>query len=127
MAEGFLHSFDPALEVFSAGTDPSGALHPLAIKVMAEEGVDIGANTPKSVELFLGRPFDWVVTVCDGAKESCPVFTGTVGHRLHIGFEDPAEASGTEEEQLQVFRRVRNGIKERFGEFYQQNIKGGRR
>jgi len=125
MAEGFLHSFDPSLEVFSAGTEPSGALHPLAVKVMAEEGVDIAANSPKSVELFLGRPFDWVVTVCDGAKESCPVFTGQVGHRLHIGFEDPAEAVGTHEEKLRVFRRVRDGIKKQFGEFYQQNVKGG--
>ncbi|KAA6233094.1 arsenate reductase ArsC [Chlorobium phaeovibrioides] len=125
MAEGFLHSFDPSLEVFSAGTEPSGALHPLAVKVMAEEGVDIAANSPKSVELFLGRSFDWVVTVCDGAKESCPVFTGQVGHRLHIGFEDPAEAVGTHEEKLRVFRRVRDGIKKQFGEFYQQNVKGG--
>lgn len=125
MAEGFLRSFDPELEVASAGTVPSGAVHPLAVRVMREAGVDISGHRPKSVEGFLRRPFDFVVTVCDGAKESCPLFTGMVGKRLHIGFEDPAEATGTEEEVLGVFRRVRDGIRERFAAFYNQEIKGG--
>ncbi|ABB24557.1 arsenate reductase ArsC [Pelodictyon luteolum] len=124
MAEGFLRSFDLDLEVYSAGTEPSGTVHPMAIKAMAEEGIDISGARPKSVDGFLSRPFDFVVTVCDGARESCPVFTGKVGKRLHIGFEDPAMASGTEAEVLKVFRSVRDLIKEGFGEFYRNDIKG---
>ncbi|KZK73578.1 MAG: protein tyrosine phosphatase [Pelodictyon luteolum] len=124
MAEGFLRSFDLDLEVYSAGTEPSGTVHPMAVKVMAEEGIDLSGASPKSVDGFLSRPFDYVVTVCDGANESCPVFSGRVGKRLHIGFEDPAGASGTEEEVLKVFRSVRDLIKQGFGEFYRNDIKG---
>ncbi len=125
MAEGFLRSFDPELEVFSAGTKPAEAVHPLAVAVMREEWIDIGGYRPKSVDAFTSRPFDWVVTVCDGAKESCPVFTGEVRHRVHIGFDDPAEAEGSREEQLAVFRRVRNEINLRFRRFCNEMQKGG--
>ena len=111
MAEGILQSIDQTLEVFSAGTIPAAAVHPKAITVMKEIGVDLSTHAPKSVDRFLPQSFDYVITVCDHAKETCPVFLGTVTHRLHIGFRDPAEATGTEEEQLAVFRSVRDEIR----------------
>ena len=83
-----------------------------------EEWIDISLHKPKSVDEFLQRPFDYVITVCDAANESCPLFTGQVEHRLHIGFDDPAEAKGTQEEILAVFRRVRNEINQQFRQFY---------
>ncbi|EAT58386.1 arsenate reductase ArsC [Chlorobium ferrooxidans] len=122
MAEGFLRSFDTNLEVFSAGTKPAAAVHPMAIKVMREEWVDISTHRPKSVDEFLEKAFDYVITVCDGANESCPTFFGEVAHRLHIGFDDPAEATGTKEEILAVFRRVRDEINVRFRQFYNENL-----
>lgn len=123
MAEAFLKSFDDKLEVHSAGTDPSRFVHPIAIKVMQEVGIDISENTPKSVDVFLNESFDYVITVCGGAKESCPAFMGSVKNKLHIGFDDPAEAVGTEEEVLAEFRRIRDEIKIGFNEFYNKNIK----
>ncbi|RXK84581.1 arsenate reductase ArsC [Chlorobaculum sp. 24CR] len=124
MAEGFLRSFDHELEVFSAGTIPAGEVHPLAVQVMREKGIDLSANRPKSVDEFLSRPFDYVVTVCDGANESCPMFSGEVKQRLHIGFDDPAGATGSSDEVLAVFRRVRDEIEARFSEFYRETIRG---
>lgn len=124
MAEGFLRSFDPELEVFSAGTIPASEVHPLAVQVMREKGIDLSANRPKKVDEFLAKPFDYVVTVCDGAKESCPLFTGQVKHRQHIGFDDPAAATGTNEEVLAEFRRVRDEIEQGFGNFYRETIRG---
>lgn len=118
MVEGFLKSFDQELEVFSAGTKPSFKVHPKAIKVMNEIGIDLSKNFPKMVDQFLNEPFDYVITVCDNAKETCPVFIGKVGKQLHIGFEDPAEATGTEEEILNTFRRIRDEIKTEFYQFY---------
>ncbi len=120
MAEGFLRSFDSNLEVFSAGTIAEGKVNPHAAKVMKEVGIDITTQTSDSVKLFLDENFDYVVTVCDGAKEVCPVFTGNVKNRVHLGFEDPASAKGTEEEVLPLYRKVRDQIKERFYEFYKQ-------
>jgi arsenate reductase len=99
-------------------------VHPLAVKVMREEWVDISTNLPKSVDTFLEKAFDYVITVCDGANDSCPVFIGKVEHRLHIGFDDPAEAEGTKEEVLATFRRVRDEINQRFRQFYNENLKG---
>ncbi len=118
IAEGFLKSFDSELEVYSAGTNPSKQVHPKAIQVMKEVGIDLSKNFPKMVDKFLNESFDFVVTVCDNAKETCPVFIGKVGKQLHIGFEDPADATGTEEEILSVFRKVRDEIKKDFYEFY---------
>ena len=118
MAEGFLKSFNPDFEVYSAGTYPSTIVHPKAIKVMNEVGIDLSKNYPKSVNQFLKESFDYVITVCDNAKETCPIFIGNVGKQLHIGFEDPAEALGTEEVILSVFRKVRDEIKKEFYEFY---------
>ncbi|MCF7902900.1 MAG: arsenate reductase ArsC [Candidatus Marinimicrobia bacterium] len=120
MAEAFLESFDDNLIVYSAGTKPSGEVHPLAVRVMGEIGIDMSHGKPKDVEQFLDDPFDYVITVCDHAKETCPVFTGKVKQRLHLGFEDPAEASGTADEKLDVFRRIRNEIRETFENFYNE-------
>lgn len=118
MAEGFLKSFDPKLEVYSAGTNPSKSVNPIAIKVMNEAGINLSKNVTKNADQFINDSFDYVITVCDNAKETCPVFLGKVGKQLHIGFEDPADAAGTEEEILIVFRKVRDNIKKVFEEFY---------
>lgn len=118
MAEGFLKSFDSRFEVFSAGTHPAQKSNTYAILVMKEMGIDISQNKPKSVDLFLDKPFDYVITVCDDAKESCPYFSGPVRHRLHIGFEDPAKAKGSEAEIMKEYRKIRDQIKEEFLKFY---------
>ena len=122
MAEGFLKSFDSSLEVFSAGTKTASRVHPKAIQVMSEIGIDLSKNYPKTVEQFLSQPFDYVITVCGNAKETCPVFIGDVKHRLHIGFDDPADATGTEEKILVEFRRVRDEIKNDFFKFYSDEL-----
>jgi arsenate reductase len=117
MAAGFLRSFNVNLEVHSAGTHPAKSVSRGAITAMAELGIDISHSVPTSVDRYLGQSFDWVITVCDNARESCPVFRGTVGRHLHIGFDDPAEATGTAEQVLSEFRRVRDEIQVRFREF----------
>jgi arsenate reductase len=122
MAEGFLKSFNSKSEVYSAGTAAEGKVNPYAVKVMKEVGIDISQQISEPVEKYLGQNFDYVVTVCNGAKEVCPVFTGEVKHRLHIGFEDPANARGTEKEILPVYRKVRDQIKEQFFNFYKYNL-----
>lgn len=122
MAEGFLKSFDPNLEVHSAGTEPAQQVHPKAVQVMGEQGIDLSGNVPQRVDEFLSRPFDYVITVCDHARETCPVFTGEVHQRLHMGFDDPAAAQGSEAEILSVFRRVRDEIQLRFFQFYKTHI-----
>ena len=123
MGEGFLNSFDPKIKAVSAGTEPSNEVHPKAIQVMQEIGLDISDGKPKSVNEFLNESFDYVITVCGGAKETCPMFTGEVKHRIHIGFDDPAEAEGSEEFVISEFRRIRDEIKRDFFEFYNENIK----
>jgi arsenate reductase len=111
MAEGLLRYFgNGKFEVYSAGTNPS-FVHPLAIEAMNEIGIDISWHRSKSVMEFIGQSFDYVITVCDKAKESCPTFPGDV-KRIHWSFEDPAEASGPKEERMRVFRKVRDQIKE---------------
>jgi arsenate reductase len=112
MAEGlFRHFAGDSFEVLSAGIKPT-QVNPLAVKVMGEIGIDISGQRSKSVTGFLNDKFDYVITVCDSARRTCPVFPGEY-ERLHWNLEDPAEAQGTEEERLIVFRRVRNKIKER--------------
>ena len=123
MAEGFLKSFDTRLEVYSAGTKPSDQVNPKAIQMMKEVGIDLSKNFPKNVEQFLNGSFDYVITVCDHAKETCPLFIGKVGKQLHLGFEDPAEATGTEPEIFSKFRKVRDEIKNEFFEFYKENLR----
>jgi arsenate reductase (thioredoxin) len=123
MAEGFLRSFDAGLEVHSAGTRPAERVHPAAVRAMTEVGIDIGGQRPKSVAQYLGERFDVVLTVCDHANQTCPVFTGQVGRRVHIGFEDPAAVEGSEEEVLAAFRRVRDEIGERLRRFYEAELR----
>lgn len=118
MAHGFLQSFDKRLDVHSAGTRPAAHVKPKAVEVMMEAGVDISAHTPKSVDIYLNEPWDYVITVCGGANETCPMFTGEVGKRLHIGFDDPSDAVGSDEFVMSEFRRVRDEIKEGFERFY---------
>lgn len=123
MAEGLLGSLDPRLEVHSAGTVPAENVHPLAIRVMQEIDVPIADGAPKNVSQFLDQAFDYVITVCDDADQNCPYFRGEVGKRMHIGFEDPAKATGTEAEVLGIFRACRDQIKARFGELYEREMK----
>jgi len=123
MAHGFLQSFDPNIIVRSAGTEASGKLNPKAVAVMKEAGIDISNHTSDSVDLYLGEEWDYVITVCGGANESCPAFTGKVKHRLHMGFDDPSHAVGTDEFIRSEFIRVRDEIKEGFYELYIGQIK----
>jgi arsenate reductase (thioredoxin) len=123
MAQSFLQSFDQDIEVHSAGTEASGKLNPQAVTVMKEIGIDISHHTSDPVEKYLGQEWDFVITVCGGANEACPAFLGKVKHRLHIGFEDPSEATGTDEFIWSEFRRVRDEIKEEFRRFYRENIR----
>jgi arsenate reductase len=117
MAEAILRSLDPALEVYGAGTIPAVRVHPKAVAVMNEIGISLEGHRPKRVDEFIKQSFDYVITVCDHVRESCPVFTGVVKHRLHISFDDPAEACGSEEEVLAVFRRIRDEIRKRLDQF----------
>ena len=123
MAHGLLQSFDKDLKVFSAGTKPAEKVNPLAVKVIREIGVDISGHTPHNVEEYLNEPWDYVITVCGGANESCPAFVGYVKHRIHIGFDDPSDAIGSEAYIMSEFRRVRNEIAKRFEAFYKGSQK----
>lgn len=123
MAHGFLQSFDKYLTVCSAGTNPASEINEKAILVMKEVGIDISNHRPKSVDSFIHEVWDYVITVCDDANETCPVFLGKVNHRLHIGFEDPSKVKGTEEHIWSEFRRVRDEIKYKFNELYLKQIK----
>ena len=122
IAEGYLRSFDPRLDVESAGSRPTERVNPYAIRVMDEVGIDLSAGHPKNVDQFLGDAIDYVITVCGNAERDCPAFIGEVKNRLHIGFPDPADATGTEEEILDVFRKSRDEIKRRFREFFEQEV-----
>jgi arsenate reductase (thioredoxin) len=116
MAEGlFRHEGGDRYEVFSAGTRPS-RVRPEAIAVLAEIGIDISGQRSKSVDEFIGQPLDLVITVCDNAKEACPVFPGQT-RRLHWPFEDPAGTEGSEDERKAEFRRVRDQIQKRIQAF----------
>lgn len=123
MAHGYLQSFDEKIEVQSAGTIPAAQINQKAVKVMKEAGIDISHHTPKPVDKFLNDEWDYVITVCDDAKETCPVFTGKVKHRLHIGFEDPSHITGPEEFILSEFQRVRDLIKNEFYKLFINTIK----
>ncbi|MBC8458175.1 MAG: arsenate reductase ArsC [Deltaproteobacteria bacterium] len=110
MAEGILRFLKPSWEIFSAGTRPEKEVNPRTVNVMQEIGLDISSHYPKSVDEFVGKSFDFVITVCDNARENCPLITGTVGKRLHIGFEDPATAKGNAEEIISTYRKIRDQI-----------------
>ena len=114
LAEGILHAAaGDLLNVQSAGSKPAGGVHPLAVRVMKEIGIDISGHHSKSLNEFLQQPVETVITVCGNMDQVCPVFPGQV-NRHHWGFDDPARATGTEEEKLAVFRRVRDEIKKVF-------------
>jgi arsenate reductase len=114
LAEGILqHALGPAWKVASAGSKPAGYVHPLAIRAMAEIGIDISSHQSKHLDQFLGDDVETVITVCGNADQACPLFPGQ-RNRHHWGFDDPAHATGTEEEQMAVFRRVRDEIRRVF-------------
>ena len=121
MTEGFLKNKYPEWEIYSAGTKAENKVNSHAVKVMAEVGIDISSQKPESVEDYLNTDFDYVFTVCDEANEVCPVFTGNVKERLHKGFEDPANAIGTEDEVLPIYRKIRNQIFDVFDKFRFEN------
>jgi arsenate reductase len=123
MAHGVLQSFDPELRVSSAGTEASGKLNPQAVAVMKEAGVDISHHTSDPVTMYLDQDWDYVITVCGGANEHCPRFPGKVKHRIHMGFDDPSHATGTEDFVWSEFRRVRDEIREGFWNLYQDILK----
>lgn len=123
MAHGFLKSFSPEVDVFSAGTKPAENINPLAVKVMEEAGIDISDHTPHDVMEYLNEPWDYVITVCGGANENCPQFVGKSVHRIHIGFDDPSYAIGSEEYVMSEFRRVRDEIINRFEDLYNSEMK----
>jgi len=120
MAHGFLQSFDKSIIVCSAGTEASGKLNQQAVAVMKEVGIDISHHSSDSVDLYLKEEWDYVITVCGGANEVCPTFIGKVKHRLHIGFDDPSHAVGSEEFIWSEFRRVRDEIKIKFYDFFKK-------
>ena len=111
------------IEVCSAGTHPVEQVNPNAIAVMREIGIDISEHTPTDVRQYLTQEWDYVITVCGNANETCPVFAGHVKHRLHIGFDDPSDVTGTPDFIKNEFRRVRDNIKMKFYDFY-LHIKG---
>lgn len=119
MAEGWLrHYAGDRAQVFSAGTKPAG-LNPMAVAVMRERGIDISGHHSKHVNDLVKEDFLFVITVCDSARETCPVFPGAL-YQLHWSFEDPAGATGSEEEKLQIFRKVRDEIAEQVKTFAQR-------
>jgi arsenate reductase len=119
MAEGlFRHEAGPGCEVFSAGTKPT-KVRPEAIAVMHEAGIDISGHHSKSVDEFVGQNFDYVVTVCDNARETCPVFSAGA-RRIHWSIEDPAANDGSEEERLAAFRRARDELQEKLRAFVRE-------
>jgi len=121
MADGIInHDFSTQIEAFSAGTEPHG-LNPKAVQVMAEIGIDISANSSDHISKYDGQSFDYVITLCGDANEKCPLFFGGV-KRMHIGFDDPPKATGTEEEVLNVYRRVRDEIRQQLGDFFRREL-----
>ena len=111
MAEGWInHELRDTWLARSAGTDPAISVHPLAVRAMAEVGIDISDGIPEIVGRYLDQPWDLVITVCDSAQKTCPVFPGTV-EQIHVSFSDPAEAQGSDDERMAVFRVVRDAIR----------------
>jgi arsenate reductase len=118
MAEGILRSLSNGeLDVYSAGTKPGPEVNPDAVEVMKEIGIDISDQFPKGMDQFLNDSFDYVITVCDDTRESCPYFSGDAKQRLHMGFDSPTSATGTREDVLDEFRRVRDEMSNAFQSF----------
>lgn len=123
MAEGFLKAIGPELEVYSAGTKPAKEINPNTVIVMNEAGIDLSKAYPKDIKNFLNDSFDYVITVCDNASKTCPSFNGNVKTQLHLGFTDPAEATGTKQEILFEYRKVRDMIEIFFNQLYYSELK----
>ena len=123
MAHGFLQSFDKRIIVRSAGTEPAQHINQRAVYVMHEAGIDISHHKPTLVDSYLADEWDYVITVCDHANETCPLFSGKVENRMHIGFEDPSNATGSGEFIMSEFRRVRDLIRDEFRKFYEENLR----
>lgn len=123
MAHGILQSLDPTIEVLSAGTKAETRVNPIAIEVMKEINIDISQHQPTDISTYKELDFDFVITVCDGAKESCPSFSGKVKQQLHIGFTDPSKLTGTPEDIRAEFVKTRNDIERAFRELYTNRIK----
>ena len=123
MAHGILQSLDKNISVYSGGTEPAAQVNAKAVEVMKEIGIDISSHMPTHVNTYLHEEWDYVITVCGGANESCPAFIGKVGKRLHIGFDDPSHATGTPEFIDSEFRRVRDEIRNAFTRFYITEIR----
>jgi arsenate reductase len=124
LAEGLLRAaLGEVFEVASAGSNPAGYVHPLAIRAMEEVGIDLSGHRSKHLDEFLDREVETVITVCGNADQACPVFPGQV-NRHHWPFDDPAHATGTEEEQFAVFRRVRDEIARVFGAYAAGRLDG---
>jgi arsenate reductase len=122
MAEGLVNHFlGVGWEAYSAGTHPAGYVHPLAVQVMLELGINISNHRPKAADEFRNTPFDLVVTVCDDAAENCPLWLGP-GQVVHIGFPDPARATGSYAEQLAIFCQVRDAIRQQVLEYLGKEI-----
>lgn len=127
MAEGLVkHFLGDRWEAFSAGTHPTGYVHPLAVQAMAELGIDISGQRSKSVDEFRGWNFDVVITLCDTAAQECPVWLGP-GRAIHMGFPDPAQADGVMADRIDAFRRVRDGIREKALRYLETEASGERR
>lgn len=124
MAKTFLQSFDKSLKVFSAGTDSMEIVNPFAIRVMQEIGIDISQNKTESINQYLVDEWDYVITVCGKANKVCPPFTGIVKQRWHLGFDDPSEKTGSDDEKVAAYRNIRDEIREAFYAFYSSQILG---
>jgi arsenate reductase len=125
MAEGLVNHFQAdRWEAYSAGTAPAGYVHPLAVRAMAELGIDISGSRSKPVDEFRDVPFDLVITVCDDAAENCPLWLGG-GKVVHVGFPDPVRATGTQAERMAVFRQVRDAIRRQILEFLEKETGSG--
>ena len=122
MAHGFLNHFNKEMEVYSAGVHPAYRVMPESIEVMAEKGIDISKHTPEHVYDYMKLPFDYVITVCDHANETCPIFTGEVKHRMHLPFPNPIHAKGGFKKRLKAYREVRDAIEKRFYKLYKEEI-----
>lgn len=122
MAMRLMQAIDDNLEVHSAGTVPADVVNPYAVRAMQEIGLDMADAFPKTVNKYLDEPWDYVITVCDNAKETCPIFIGKVTCHLHLGFPDPALATGSDEDIMQVFRNSRDNIRTRLEKLYTETI-----
>lgn len=122
MAEAYLRSFDQSLEVYSAGSNPDDKIHPLAIEVMKEEGLDISDRVPKKIEPFFDQCFDYVLTMSNKEKELLDSFNGRVENKIHLNFEDPVQVECKDNDRIEAFRQTRDDIRENFERFYRAHL-----